>query len=594
LSSGKPLCTCDRRWCMATASASASYSAERMGKGSRSYHQPLAVAVPYPAHPHPPPRGGTPEGAAMQGLQMHPVMLPASPYVSSPQPAFWAPAKAVYPTNLQELILNQVHYYFSTENLLRDEFLRNHMHPEEGWISIHLLSTFNRLRHLTTDVRLITETLKVSSELEVRDGKVRKRHDWQRWVKPPAAASTSQEAGGGDTRATDASSDEAADTAVETGSPPSPQVQSPKPQPVAEAPSANPQTWRDAATKQLSSTQVVALAPAKPAAASAPAAACVAAVSTASASTAHSTATPSDGSHRKAPPAINLDATSSQSSDEDGQSEVEPSLVGGGGGWETPSLKGKERRWRTRKGEKGKGEKGSSSVAVTDLSSADPSTALCSSGKAQLTDEQRSDETTVLFEEDRSSSLSEEAQPILPTAVELKPPTTRPPPAAPASSPTLRKRSTAASTKRAQDHKATDKSRSRGIKELNDAPPMDQQNPGLLASLDLQLVTSRAALCFGAAKQVLGRGHAVVAANTPRTQAFIRGHAHEARVQLAFALLVLLLLGAAQHASLPPTVGTLASTRWVEVPVGLMLAFKFNEIGSSLLALCSPPSFRHV
>lgn len=93
----------------------------------------------------------------MQGLQMHPVMLPASPYVSSPQPAFWAPAKAVYPTNLQELILNQVHYYFSTENLLRDEFLRNHMHPEEGWISIHLLSTFNRLRHLTTDVRLITE-----------------------------------------------------------------------------------------------------------------------------------------------------------------------------------------------------------------------------------------------------------------------------------------------------------------------------------------------------------------------------------------------------------------------------------------------------
>ena len=81
-------------------------------------------------------------------------MLPAV-YVA-PQPAFWAP-EAVYLTSLQEMILNQVHYYFSIENLCRDEFLRLHMDPEEGWITIQLLATFNRLRNLTTDVGLITE-----------------------------------------------------------------------------------------------------------------------------------------------------------------------------------------------------------------------------------------------------------------------------------------------------------------------------------------------------------------------------------------------------------------------------------------------------
>jgi len=320
------------------------------------------------------------------------------------------------------------------------------------------------------------------------------------------------------------------------------------------------------------------------------------------------TAKPSASTQRQpapaAPPALEAEG-SSRSSDDDGLweslSDMDMSPSSLSGGWETPSLKGKERRWRSKKGDK------DALVAVTHLSSADPSTALCSEGRVtQLTDEQRSDETTVLFEEDRSSSLSDEAAVTTSTATPSpagKSPTTRPPPATSTTSPSVRKRSGSA-VKRAeqkqQDKQAGEKSpvaagkpRGRGTREFNDAPPIDQPTPGLLTSIDLQLITSRVGLCVGAGRQLLARGHALAVSSTPRSQALINAHAHDSRVQLAFALLVLLVLAAAQYCWLPPTIGTIASSRWVEVPLGLALALKFNELGSRLGAFCGPVPLRH-
>ena len=93
-----------------------------------------------------------------------------------------------YPSSptLHERIIHQVHYYFSAENLCRDEFLRGHMDPREGWVPIQLIASFNRLRSLTKDVNLVVEALRLSPELEVRNGMVRKRHDSQRWLLPQA------------------------------------------------------------------------------------------------------------------------------------------------------------------------------------------------------------------------------------------------------------------------------------------------------------------------------------------------------------------------------------------------------------------------
>jgi mRNA deadenylase 3'-5' endonuclease subunit Ccr4 len=111
--------------------------------------------------------------------------LPGAQLTQAP----YSPTNMVaYPSSptLHERIIHQVHFYFSAENLCRDEFLRGHMDPREGWVPIQLIASFNRLRSLTKDVNLVVEALRLSPELEVRNGMVRKRHDWQRWLLPQA------------------------------------------------------------------------------------------------------------------------------------------------------------------------------------------------------------------------------------------------------------------------------------------------------------------------------------------------------------------------------------------------------------------------
>jgi hypothetical protein len=85
--------------------------------------------------------------------------VPAGQYgmVQAPQPAFWPESQPVYATGLHQLIINQIHYYFSPENLYRDDFLRGQMDPTEGWLPLQLLATFNRLRSLSADVNVIAE-----------------------------------------------------------------------------------------------------------------------------------------------------------------------------------------------------------------------------------------------------------------------------------------------------------------------------------------------------------------------------------------------------------------------------------------------------
>jgi len=142
--------------------------------------------------------------------------------------------------------------------------------------------------------------------------------------------------------------------------------------------------------------------------------------------------------------------------------------------------------------------------------------------------------------------------------------------------------------------KAVEKpSKSRGIKELNDAPPLERGKPGLLAYLDWQLVSGRVACVAAAGKGLCARGHAAFLAATPRTQAVLEAHSHERWLQACFALLLLLALGVAHQCPLPPSVGQLASSRWIEVPLGLALALKFNEIGGQVAASCTPTAVRH-
>lgn len=60
-----------------------------------------------------------------------------------------------------------------------------------GWLPIHLIASFNRVRQLTQDPHLVNEVLNLSSLVEVRGEHVRLSNaQWENFVLPSAAAST--------------------------------------------------------------------------------------------------------------------------------------------------------------------------------------------------------------------------------------------------------------------------------------------------------------------------------------------------------------------------------------------------------------------
>ena len=66
------------------------------------------------------------------------------------------------------------------------------MNPE-GWISIPLLASFNRIRQLTPDPQLVREVLTLSSVAEVSGDWVRMGGDqWMPFVLPPSTPSGHQ------------------------------------------------------------------------------------------------------------------------------------------------------------------------------------------------------------------------------------------------------------------------------------------------------------------------------------------------------------------------------------------------------------------
>ncbi|XP_010617166.1 la-related protein 1B isoform X2 [Fukomys damarensis] len=92
----------------------------------------------------------------------------------------------VYPveeTLLKEYIKRQIEYYFSIENLERDFFLRRKM-DEQGFLPISLIAGFHRVQSLTTNLNLILEALKDSTEIEIVDEKMRKRVEPEKWPIP--------------------------------------------------------------------------------------------------------------------------------------------------------------------------------------------------------------------------------------------------------------------------------------------------------------------------------------------------------------------------------------------------------------------------
>jgi len=100
---------------------------------------------------------------------------------------FYAPAPIpVIPTEeLKAAIVQQFEYYFSVENLLRDQYLRSLMDAEHS-VALSRMVQFNRVMRLTTDIGLIAESLRNSQVVVVENGKIKRRHDAEKFPALPA------------------------------------------------------------------------------------------------------------------------------------------------------------------------------------------------------------------------------------------------------------------------------------------------------------------------------------------------------------------------------------------------------------------------
>jgi len=78
---------------------------------------------------------------------------------------------------LCESIVQQVEFYFSDANITKDKFLLKHVkRNKEGFVSLKLISSFKRVKHLTKDWRQVAVAIeRKSKKLEVNDLKTKVR-----------------------------------------------------------------------------------------------------------------------------------------------------------------------------------------------------------------------------------------------------------------------------------------------------------------------------------------------------------------------------------------------------------------------------------
>lgn len=176
------------------------WNTHRNFNGRDGHMQPQRVVPRFMRHPPPPPPNTSPFIAPPPVRPFGgPLGFPelASPvyYVQPPPPEslrgvpFIAPMPPVFfpapDPQLHTRIVNQIDYYFSNDNLIKDTYLRQNM-DDQGWVPIKLIAGFNKVSHLTDNIQLILDAMRSSTVVEVQGDKIRKRNDWMRWIMPPS------------------------------------------------------------------------------------------------------------------------------------------------------------------------------------------------------------------------------------------------------------------------------------------------------------------------------------------------------------------------------------------------------------------------
>lgn len=78
-------------------------------------------------------------------------------------------------------------FYFSSDNLVRDIFLRQHM-DVDGFVPLAFVGSFQAVYAVHQDYASLLDAMKTSAlvELDVVNEKVRLRDGWQKWLWPNA------------------------------------------------------------------------------------------------------------------------------------------------------------------------------------------------------------------------------------------------------------------------------------------------------------------------------------------------------------------------------------------------------------------------
>ncbi|VDM45703.1 unnamed protein product [Toxocara canis] len=111
--------------------------------------------------------------------------------------AIYPPTAAFLPVNddtLKDYVRKQIEYYFSSDNLQKDFFLRRKM-DKDGFLPLSLIAGFPRVRSLTQDLELIADGLRASEKVEISDDgrKIRPRSNPQQWPLSPATQTSEPE-----------------------------------------------------------------------------------------------------------------------------------------------------------------------------------------------------------------------------------------------------------------------------------------------------------------------------------------------------------------------------------------------------------------
>ncbi|XVF62223.1 hypothetical protein PTKIN_Ptkin08bG0200100 [Pterospermum kingtungense] len=99
--------------------------------------------APPPMHPFGPPMGFPELASQVYYVPAPPESLRGVSFVA-PMPPVFFPAPEPQDHQLHARIVNQIDYYFSNENLIKDTYLRQNM-DEQGWVPIKLIAGFKKV-----------------------------------------------------------------------------------------------------------------------------------------------------------------------------------------------------------------------------------------------------------------------------------------------------------------------------------------------------------------------------------------------------------------------------------------------------------------